>query len=531
MSATQEKTLKKRIDRLKNENQKLREKMGALRKDHGSLKRDLKNSRKLIDNIPGAIILIRDWEVLFINKTSLARLGYTREEMHGGNFLDFVHPDSREEIAEQYKKRLSNKPAPDKYETYLVTKSGETLCCEVRVKKCMYHGRRTFVIHVVGLDRRKKKEKELIRSRKLEALHSMASGLNRELKSCLAILDAQFPFFEAIKYIGDQGLIRMAGKVEAAKEMGRHITDQLNCFSQTEYEPSDMAHADLRKAVRHAVSITRPKWDGNREGAKTTINVRTYLRSVSPVEAHPGDLHDALVSILLNAVDAMPRGGEIYITTEEVAGFAHVYIQDNGVGISEEIMDRIFDPFFTTHGAKRSGLGLSLADGIIKRHGGEIEVISQEGEGSTFDIKLPIAREVPTSRDASKKNRMRDSQILIIADEGIVKDLFSQLFKSKGGKVTTAFTGAEALKILRKKRFDLVAADMPALRMKPAIIIRKIKGIARGLPVVLIQSRKEKNPPKAFEHTGADLVIGLPLDLDRIPRLISRILSNRESIK
>lgn len=526
MSAGQEKTLKKRIDRLKNENQKLRDKMATLRKDHQSLQRDLKNSRKFLNNIPGAVVLVRDGEVLFINETSLERLGYTKEEMLGRNFLDFIHPASREEIVEQYMKRLSGKPVPDHYETYLVTKSGEAFCCDVRVKKFMYRGRRAFVLNVVGLDERKKEEKELVRSLKMEAMVCMASGLNQELDSCLTILDEQFRCFQTMQSVGDKGMIRMLGKVEAAKEIGRHITEQLNCFSKAEYEPSDMAHVDLRKAVRRAVSITRPKWDENPQASKLGINVRTYLRSVSPVKAHPGDLRDALVSIILNAVDAMPRGGEIYLTTEEVPGFAHVYIQDNGLGISEEIRDRIFDPFFTTHGGARSGLGLSLAYGIIKRHGGEIEVISQEGEGSTFDIKLPIAREISPSGAEDKKNRIRDSQILIIADEGMVKDLLSQLFKSKGGKVKAAFTVPDALKILKKNRFDLVVMDSHALRVRPSTIVGKIKGIGKGLPVVIIKAQEEEKPAKAFENTGADLVIGLPLDMDRIPQLISPVLSN-----
>ena len=260
-----------------------------------------------------------------------------------------------------------------------------------------------------------------------------------------------------------------------------------------------MTHVDLRKAVRRAVSITRPQWDENPRGSKRGINVRTYLRSVSPVVAHPGDLQAVLVSIILNAVDAMPRGGEIYLTTEEVPGFTHIYIQDNGKGISEEIMDRIFDPFFTTREGARSGLGLSLAYGIVKRHGGEIEITSQEGEGSTVDIKLPIAREIPTSGAAGKKNRIRDSQIMIIADEGMVKDLLSHLFKSKGGKVKTASTRPEALKILKKNRFDLVAVDLHTLPARSTTLVEKIKEIEKDMPVVIIKAREEKKSPKAFE--------------------------------
>jgi CheY-like chemotaxis protein len=330
---------------------------------------------------------------------------------------------------------------------------------------------------------------------------------------------------------GGKGMIRLLGKVEAAKEIGRHITEQLDCFSKAEYESSDMAHVDLRKAVRRAVSITRPKWDENPQDSKTGINVRTYLRSVSPVKAHAGDLQAALISIILNAVDALPGGGEIYLTTEEVPGFAHIYIQDNGLGISEEIRDRIFDPCFTTHGGARSGLGLSLAYGIVKRHGGEIEVTSQEGEGSTFDIKLPIAREISSPGGAGKKNLIRDSQILIIADEGLVKGLLSQLFKSKGGKVKAAFAGPEALKVLKKNRFDLVVVVLHALHPGPTTLIGKIKEIGKGLPVVIIKAQDEKESPKAFENTGADLVIGLPLDMDRLPQVICQVLSNRESSK
>jgi len=460
MNTRQQQNLENRVEKLKEQTLTLRKKLNALRKENKSLEKALRDTRKLLKDIPGSVVLIQDGKIILMNETAKDQLGYAEEEILGRNFLDFIHPDSVEYVKNLHERRISGKPVPDEYETYLITRNGEDLCCEFQVKKIRYQGRTAFLFDITGLDQRKKKEMRLLHSRKMEALTRMATGLNRGFNRFLSMLDEHGLHAQGIESVADKDLIRGLRKIEAARERGNFIAKQLSCLTMTQNKRSDIVLLDLKKTVQNVVAVTRPKWKEDMEDRGVRINVKTYLRALSPVEACPHEIQDALVSIMLNAIDALPGGGEIYLTTEENGGLAHVYVQDNGVGIKDDIKDKIFDPFFTTKGNSRMGLGLSLAYAIVNRHKGEIEVMSQEGRGATFIIKLPLAPETPSSKAKGAKKKIRDSNILIIADEGIVKDLLSQLLVSKGGRVTNVSTGMECLKLFRKHKFDLIIVDL-----------------------------------------------------------------------
>ncbi|MBW1703564.1 MAG: PAS domain S-box protein [Deltaproteobacteria bacterium] len=527
MSVRQQQNLENRVEKLKDQNLTLREKLNALKKENKSLEKALRDSLNLLKDIPGSVVLIQDGKIVLMNETARDQLGYAEEEILGRNFLDFIHPDSVEYVKNLHRRRILGKPVPDDYETYLITKSGDELCCEVQVKKIRYQGRTAFLFNITGLDQRKQKEMRLLHSRKMEALTRMATGLNREFNRFLSMLDEHDLYAQGIESATDKDLIRSLRKIEAARERGNFIIEQLSCLTMTENERSDITLLDLKKTVQDIVAMTRPKWKEDLEDRGVGINVKTYLRALSPVEACPHEIQDALLSIMLNAIDALPAGGEIYLTTEENAGFAHVYVQDNGVGIKDDIKDKIFDPFFTTRGDSRLGLGLSLAYAIINRHKGEIEVMSQEGQGATFTIKLPLAPEPPPSKAKGPKKRIRDSNILIIADGGIVKDLLSQLLVSKGGKVANISTDMECLKLLRKNRFDLVIADLDTPYLNAPVIIPKIKNMDKSLAVALVNAPEEKGRSRKLKNLGADLIIGRPLNMDKALSLISGVLATR----
>ncbi|MBW1911054.1 MAG: PAS domain-containing protein [Deltaproteobacteria bacterium] len=141
MNAGQEKILKERLERLKNQNKTLREKSAVLRKEKGSLEKALKVSQKLLNDIPGAIVLIQDGKLIFINEIPRTQLGYNEEEIIGRNFLEFIHPRSKEFVRNLHQRRIAGKSVQDQYEAFLATKSGEPLCCEVRVRKIRHQGR------------------------------------------------------------------------------------------------------------------------------------------------------------------------------------------------------------------------------------------------------------------------------------------------------------------------------------------------------------------------------------------------------
>jgi PAS domain S-box-containing protein len=514
MDTKQDRILKDRVERLTNEGRRLREELTASRKETRTLRKGFRETKKLLELVPGAIVLIQQGKVILTNEALREKLGYTEEELQGRDFSELIHPDSAEFVKALQWRRVLAKTLKEQNEIYLVTREGERLCYYPRVTKIRYRGRKAFLINMLGVGQRKQEEMSLKRAQRMDSLVRMASGVNRELESCLKALGDHAKHLDDVRSIGNKKDARSAKRLEAAWEMGSFISRQLSCLTKTENEPSDLFLLDMGKVVQEAVSVTRPKWKRGAEGDDGKIKINTYLRSLSPVMGNPQEIRDVLVALILNAVDALPGRGEIYLTTEEHSGFVHVYIQDNGVGIRDDIRDKLFDPFFTTKDGSARGLGLSLALAIVTRHSGDIEVISQEGQGATFIVKLPIAQGIPEPKGT--RAGIKNSHVLIISDEGIVQDLFFKSFLKKGARVTVASTAKEGLKLLRKKGFDLVIGDLNMRHLEPTKIIPKIKELDRNLPIAMVNSEKEGKSLDALKKLGAELVVGRPLEMDRI---------------
>jgi CheY-like chemotaxis protein len=229
--------------------------------------------------------------------------------------------------------------------------------------------------------------------------------------------------------------------------------------------------------------------------------------------------------MIINALEAMPRGGDVYLTTEENGGFAHIYIQDSGSGIHEQVKDRIFDPFFTTGDSDKTGLGLSIAYAIVKRHKGDIEITSQKDQGTTALIKLPLASKARRPKTGSNKSKIKNAQFLIIEDEDMVKELLSQILVSKGHRVEKALSGLEALGRLKRKKFDFVIAGFRTSDMNGGVLANKIKKLNRELPVALVAGHDEG---ESLENESAvDLIIRKPVDLNRVVNQLLEALGRK----
>ena len=525
MSTDQQHTPKSWGHRLRQENRGLREKIAQLKKEARLLQKELRNTWKLLSDVPAALFLVQQEKIIFANETACRELGYTRKEIFAKTLPDLLHPDSISFANALQQKRPMDQILPDQNETFLTAKSGQILCYEARVKKIRYQGKTAFLLNMLNLDQRKEQERRLRQSVKTEALFRMASGFSRELEDSMILLGEHIQEIQGPES-SDNSLLRSLGKIEAVIEKGDFLSNHLNCLTRTEYNPSEITLLDLKKVLKKAVNISHPKRMAGSESNADNIKIKTYLRALAPVYGCKRELEDVFINIILNAIEAIPGGGEIYLTTEEHSGLAHIYFQDNGVGISEGIIDKIFDPFFTTKDGARRGLGLALAYAIIGRHEGDIRVISHQGRGSTFLIKLPLAGSAPLFKGKTKKKRLKDSRILIIGEEGAVIDILYQLLTSKGSTSTIAFSHYETFKLLRGNKFDLVIADQNARDIETSKIIREIKRLQPDLPVALINARGNPGTRDVPIKMGADLTIGRPLDIDRLLSLLSSLLAN-----
>ena len=175
--------------------------------------------------------------------------------------------------------------------------------------------------------------------------------------------------------------------IEMAVEDGSSMVERLRRMGrQVEESPEEV---DLNSLVKDVVLLTKPKWYHDPRKRGRSIQVNTSFQAEPRVVASPSDLREVLTNLIFNAVDAMPQGGNITVSTSVKDGWALCQVEDSGVGISPEIRERIFDPFFTTKG-HGTGLGLSVSYAIVQKCGGDMEVVSEPGQGTTFSMKLPL---------------------------------------------------------------------------------------------------------------------------------------------
>jgi PAS domain S-box-containing protein len=527
MQIEQREVWEKRVEKLKTENRALRENLTLLKKEGNHLQKTLKNRDRLFNSIPAGIVLIQKDKIIDINEMALDQLGYTAEEAIGHNFLDFVHPDLRPIMRNPFKKRGAGKLEPEEFETDLVNKNGETLCCELRVKRIRHNGRTAFIVNLTRIEKRKERERENVNSKKMEAITTMASGLKEEFSR----------YLDTIAKNTNELSSRANPENRKLKENLKEIKDSLGRAWSTNYtleriakmgdHKSGMIPLDLKKVVNEAVRLTRPQWRDESDKSGRKINLKTFLRSVSPIVGDPEEIRLVMINMIMNAAEAMPEGGEIYLTTEESAGYAHIYIQDSGVGISDKIKDRIFDPFFTTSGNDGTGLGLSLSYAIVKSHGGEIEVSSQKNQGTIFNLKFPLASQRQTPTAGSVRRKIKDARILIIEGDDIIRELLSQLLMNKGCRVMTAESGLEGLSLLEKKRFDLIITDIETSEMDERILVKKIKSLDRKLPLALITEQGNGLKHNRILRSAVELLIMKPIDMNNVVKQVSEVLTNR----
>src|ERR1044072_7794283 len=248
-----------------------------------------------------------------------------------------------------------------------------------------------------------------------------------------------------------------------------------------------------------ASEITRPRWKNCAEASNIHITLQLHRESKGMVMGDDSELREVLVNMVFNAIDAMPEGGTLSLTTRIAADSVIVKVVDTGVGMYPEVRSRIFDPFFTTKGTAGLGLGLAVSFGIIRRHGGNIEVESQYGKGTEFRVTLPLAKIVensikpvvavepeihatveplPTKRELTR--------ILVVDDEDFVRDLLGEILEGEHCKVYLAEDGSEALSLFRKHEFDGVFTDVGMPGMSGWELAREIRVVSKTVPIAVI---------------------------------------------
>lgn len=302
----------------------------------------------------------------------------------GNSFLDLVSADSRSLAEDNLKRTLGGNDT--EYEVRIVRLDGATHYAEAHTSPLWKDGEVDGVLVFLRDVTERKREHELMaQSDKLRAVGELAAGVAHNLNNSLTVIQgrAQLLLRNATDESAAKSLAVITNAVEDGAKTLRRILEFARRDSASEFAPVELGYL-----LTSSIDIARPKWQTNSRRGK--IEVKVECNGPVFVMGEQSELREVVLNLLFNAVDAMPEGGIMEIGARAEIESGCFWVADTGCGMSAETASRIFEPFFTTKGKLGSGLGLSASHGIITRHNGEIVMVSEPGEGTRFEVRLPL---------------------------------------------------------------------------------------------------------------------------------------------
>jgi CheY-like chemotaxis protein/anti-sigma regulatory factor (Ser/Thr protein kinase) len=279
----------------------------------------------------------------------------------------------------------------------------------------------------------------------------------------------------------------------------------------------ELFKVDANSIIKDSIEITKPKWKDEVQSRGIRIDMVSNLEEIPPVSGNASELREVITNLIFNAIEAMPEGGKIEIRTFQKRKEVFIQISDTGIGIAEEVRKKIFEPFFTTKPFTNTGLGLSMSYGIIKRFGGEIDVESKVGRGTTFTITLLSGGEGGEEAISSSNiKKGRKARILVIDDEEFVRDVLSRTLAQVNHQVTLAEDGEKGIQLFKKGKFDMVLTDLGMPGMSGWEVCRTVKKISPRTPVGMITGWGIEMSRSKMEEYGLDFFISKPFDFSQI---------------
>jgi PAS domain S-box-containing protein len=329
-------------------------------------------------------------------------------------------------------------------------------------------------------------EAQMLQSEKLTALGQLAGGIAHDFNN---LLQAILGYAELMARNPEKKELihRGLGVIERAASDGSETVRRIQEFARL--RPIEaFTSVDLNQVIREAVAITRPRWEQQAAQLGIQLDLFLDLPTLPLVLGRPAALSEVFTNLILNAIDAMPNGGVLRISSAaEGSNWVAVKVADTGVGMPEEVRRRIFDPFFTTKGEAGTGLGLSVSYSILKSHGGEIRVESQVGRGTSFTVRLPVGQGAePEQPRPAGGQPQRQGRILLIDNEPQVLAVLCEMLIDAGHAVTPTVGGADAVSAYAPGKFDLVVSNIGMPGVNGWEVAERVRAVDPNVPMVFV---------------------------------------------
>ncbi|MDO9111735.1 MAG: PAS domain S-box protein, partial [Desulfatirhabdiaceae bacterium] len=498
-----------------------------------ALRESEKQYRLLVENANDAIFIAQDGKIKFPNPRTLEILGFPEEQPDEIPFADFIHPEDRKRVVDVHRRRLSGEEhLPTNYTFRIINKAGREYALQQNIVKIDWEGRIATLNFVRDITDQLNLEASLRQAQKMEAIGTLAGGIAHDFNNLLMGIqgrvslmmfgmEAEHPFFENLN------------RIEDCVKIATDLTRQLLGFARGgKYEIQATSMNDILDQSIELFGRTRKE-----------IQIhKNYEAHLWTVEVDRGQMHQVLLNLFVNACQAMPSGGNLYLQTQNCViqedmirpaelspgNYVKMSVADTGVGMDEATRARIFEPFFTTKEMGRgTGLGLASSYGIIRNHGGWIFADSSIGEGSTFSFYLPASEKpVKTQNDVPAKALKGNESILLVDDEDIIIDVGRQFLEVLGYTVITARSGQEAIETYSREsgKIDLVILDMIMPTMGGGETIQRIKAINPEARIILSSGYSINGQAAEIMNRGCNGFIQKPYGITDLSETIRKAL-------
>lgn len=369
-------------------------------------------------------------------------------------------------------------------------------------------------------------QERLVKQERLHALGQMASGIAHDFNNALAPV---LGFSELLLNHPDKlenraTLLSFLRMMNTCARDATHIVQRLREFYRHRERGEVFLPVHLNDLIDQTVALTQPRWKDQALARGLTIQIKRELTDVPAVYGNPTELREALTNLIFNAVDALPAGGTITLTTARTDGHVLLRIQDTGIGMTAEVLQRCLEPFYSTKGERGTGLGLAMVYGIIQRHEGSIDIDSQPGHGTTFAIRLPVGAEAtadsPAAPPPAPAQRLR---VLVVDDEPQIRTVTAEYLRGDGHAVVTASNRTEALEHVRLAPFDLAVIDRAMPGGSGDELAREIQAVAPSTRVLMLTGFGTIMNVTEEIPAGVDLVLSKPVTVDQLRRAVAEL--------
>jgi two-component system cell cycle sensor histidine kinase/response regulator CckA len=493
------------------------------------------------------IALAADGKITFLNLAFEKTTGLSRQEWQGRPFASLIHAGDWAAIADLLN-RLSAGRSPPALEARLLGASGGVAAVELTGTPLNDDGAsrgslllaRPLADCKAEQDTPRPADERTLQSQKLEALGRLAGGVAHDFNNLLTVI---LGYAELLtQYGADEHAREVGGEIQKAGERAAALTRQLLAFSRKQVlQPTVL---DLNGLVLNLDTMLR-RLIGEDVNLTRDLHPHPLL-----VKADPGQIEQVLTNLVVNARDAMPKGGRLVVSTGEVPasshgalsvggrGYATLTVKDTGQGMDESVLKRLFEPFFTTKEVgKGTGLGLATVHGIVHQSGGRVEVESEPGRGSTFRVYLPLTDSVPEAPPADPEPEVEATEeketILLVEDEEALRKLASRTLQSQGYNILEASDGAAALALCQRHlpSIDIVVTDVVMPNLSGVDLVQRLKLVRPKLKVLYMSGYTDSTVVRhGIEETAVNY-LQKPFTPDVLRRKVRELLDQSSHVR